>query len=107
MTQLDLFPLKDVLYLRTMTLYENFVSFHRANPHVYRAFVTMALEAKAKGRGAWSSVLIFEVLRWSSLQTTGEEWKLNNNFRAFYSRMAMRDIPALDGFFRTREMKAA
>lgn len=107
MLQLNLFPLADTVHLRTLSVEDNFRRFHSDNPQVYRAFVTLALDHKSKGMPKWSAVSIFEVLRWSALQTTGEEWLLNNNYRALYARKAMREIPALDGFFITREMKVA
>jgi len=107
MLQLNLFPLAETVHLRGATPVENFVHFHRTNPQVYRAFVTLALDHKSKGMPQWSAKSIFEILRWSSMQTSGEAWKLNNDYHSHYARKAMREIPALDGFFRTREMKVA
>ena len=46
---------------------------------------------------------IFERLRWLyRLQTQGEEYRLNNTFRAYYARMVMERCPDLAGFFEVR-----
>jgi hypothetical protein len=85
-------------------LERQFEAFHRLNPHVYEAIVEIALDLK-KGRGFWKGgmKMIFERLRWLyAIQTRGEEYKLNNNYTAFYARVVMATVPELDGFFETR-----
>ena len=50
---------------------------------------------------------IFEVIRWEyDLKTTGD-FKLNNNYTAWYARLVMERNPSLDGFFQLRKAKAA
>lgn len=94
--------LVDVDTSRTMTLQDRFDAFHRANPHVYDAIVKLSRTAKSRGTERYSMARVFEVLRWSSLDTTGSEWKLNNSYRAFYARMVMERESGLSGFFETR-----
>lgn len=87
---------------RKQTLAEAFAEFHAANAGVYVALRGLALRMKANGRQRWSINGAFEVLRWQyAMQTQGDEYKLNNNHRAFYARLLMED-PALTGFFETR-----
>ena len=80
-----------------------FQRFHEENPHVYRELVALCRRAKAQGYRRWSIKSAFEVLRWSRLQTVGDDWKLNNNHHAKYARMIMDNEADLDGFFLTRE----
>jgi hypothetical protein len=95
--ELDLFlPLRE----------DPFEKFHRENPQVYSEIVRLARLAKAKGREHWSINGIFEVLRWSRMVTHGDDFKLNNDFRAVYARMVMRREPELEGFFEVRKRKA-
>lgn len=84
-----------------------FEDYHRANPHVFELLKRFALEAKRAGHRRLSINMLFERARWQSMvETTGDPWKLNNSHRAFYSRMLMRDVPELRGFFETRRSKA-
>ena len=82
---------------------QRFEAFHRMNPHVYKSIVRIALDLKSRGFGRCSIWLIFNRLRWLyALQTQGDEFKLNNNYTAYYSRLVMETVPDLDGFFETR-----
>jgi len=48
---------------------------------------------------------LFEVLRWNRLiRTNAQDFKLNNNLRAYYSREMMRNEPDLVGLFDTRKV---
>lgn len=88
------------------TIQDRFEAFHLENPHVYRELVAIALEAKRSGQyeGGWSISGAYEVARYRSLQTTGQPFKLSNDFRSRYSRKIMDEIPELAGFFRLREI---
>ena len=88
------------------SLHAQFLTFHRANPHVYRALRDLALDLKRRGRDSWGIGGLFEVLRWQrAMTTTDAEFKLNNNLRAYYSRYLMQHEPELAGFFETREIR--
>ncbi len=84
-----------------------FRRFHEANPHVYDTLREMALRLKRAGRSRYSIKGLFEVLRWSHAQTTGDEFKLNNNYHALYARELMNREPLLAEFFELRERKHA
>jgi hypothetical protein len=88
------------------TLAERFEAFHNENQHVYMALRRRALAAKEKGVKHYGIAALFEVLRFSALMTTGDEWKLNNSYRAFYARKLMAEVPELDGFFEIRTSMA-
>lgn len=91
MTQaLDLFGLPN-------DMEQGFEDFHSLNPEVYERLVGMVARAHAKGRARVGMGMLFEVLRWNHyMSTRGEEpFKLNNNYRAFYTRLIDRDFPHL------------
>ena len=76
----------------------------QANPHVYSALRHLALDAARHGRRLGIAML-FEVLRWQYAMTTTDEaseFKLNNNYRAFYARLLMEREPDLQDYFETR-----
>jgi hypothetical protein len=103
--QLGLFERRIVtINAHGLTLEQQFAEFHQANPHVYSALRHLALDAARHGRRLGIGML-FEVLRWQYAMTTTDEaseFKLNNNYRAFYARLLMEREPDLDGYFETR-----
>lgn len=73
------------------------------NPRVYVLFKQYAKQMKATGREHFGAKAIFERIRWEmALSTFSDEWKLNNNYTAYYSRKLMAELPEFNGFFRTR-----
>lgn len=94
-------------YSRALTLPERFEAFHAANPHVAHALELLA--------GQWlhshqlvSMAAMFERLRWESgIVTEGSAYKLDNSFRAFYSRLLMDRRPEWRGRIPIRVQKAA
>ena len=81
--------------------------FHEINPKVYLLFSMFAIEAALANRGRFGVGAIFERMRWfTTVETRGEEYKLNNNYRAYYGRLWMRNNPEHDGFFSTRTLLA-
>ena len=88
-----------------MNAEQKFQSFHKDNPHVYDTLRDLAFHLKKRGRKTYSINGLFEVVRWHiAMQTTDEQFKLNNNFRSRYARLLMDNEPALRGFFRLRKL---
>ena len=84
-----------------------FEVWHQQNPEVYRLFKRFAGEGIRAGRKHLGTNMIIERIRWySAVETTGDIYKINNNFAPYYARMFMKDFPQYDGFFRTRKSKA-
>lgn len=90
-----------------LTIAEQFMAFHRANPNVYLALRKLAMNQVAAGRKRGSIKQLFEVLRYEySLRTQGDEYKLNNNYHARYARLLMESEPVLRGWFETRDLRS-
>jgi hypothetical protein len=90
-----------------LDLAARFAEYHADNPHVYRQVCRFCDEALSRGRTRLSINLIFERVRWyTRIETTGEEFKMNNSYRAFYARMWLSDHPGHDGFFELRSSVA-
>jgi hypothetical protein len=78
---------------------QKFWRFHKANPHVYDALTSLALESKRAGWRRAGVALFYERLRWLWAEhTRGGKYKLCNNHRAYYSRLLLHDNPVLAGF---------
>jgi hypothetical protein len=83
-----------------------FNKFHAENPHVFENLKSMALMLNNKGHKRYGIKALFEVLRYNkAITTSGNDFKLNNNFTALYARKIMEECSKLDGFFETRERK--
>lgn len=96
------------LTLYGSTIAERFTAFHEDNPHVYRTLVRLAREwVQQTGGRKIGTKALFEVARWQlALQTNTPDFKLNNNFTAFYARLMMRREDDLAGLFDLRHSEA-
>lgn len=91
---------------RCDTLQQRFESFHRANPAVYAALKRLALDMRRRGVRRYGIGGLFELLRWQyAMQTHGDDYALNNNWRSRYARLLMDEVPELRGFFEVRELQ--
>ena len=96
-----------VTYADDATPFARFQAFHQANPHVLDALIDICLDVQARGRRRWSTKGAFEVLRWASIRTDSDDFKLNNNYTAPYARLIAMVEPRLASFFAMRESDAA
>jgi hypothetical protein len=81
-----------------------FLAFHEQNPIVFSTLKNLALGWKFSGKTKLGIAMLYERARWEltlSLTST-DDFKLNNNHRAFYARLLMRSEPQLAGLFNTR-----
>ncbi len=106
--QLGLFdaPIVQPPMIRGATLAERFEAFHRLNPHVYAAIERQALRLVAQGERRIGVKAIAEDLRRGRLATTGDDWRINNSWPAFYARMLIAKHPQLDGIIEMRRSLA-
>lgn len=83
-----------------------FEKFHQANPGVMKLLVRLAYEVKARGHERIGIATLYERARWEVLYgptASTDGYRLNNSWRAFYSRLIMDTEPELAGFFQTRK----
>lgn len=78
--------------------------FHERNPQVYELLVRYAREARAAGHERVGIELLWNRMRWDFLVETsaGDDYKLNQNFKAWYARRIMEREPDLRDLFETR-----
>lgn len=90
------------------TIQQRFESFHAHNPWVYAALESLTLDWLSRGRKRIGIKMLFEILRWQyGRSTTGDEFKLNNNYPSRYARLLIENHPEWADVFHTRELKAA
>ena len=71
-------------------------------PEVYEMFRRFTQEAMARGR-SFGIGLIAERVRWECFFLYDEEYKINNNYRAYIARRLLREFPKLSDFIKFRE----
>lgn len=85
---------------------QRFREFDEKNPRVYEELVELTKEAYQHGRRKIGIKMMIEVIRWNRfIQTTGDTFKVNNNFAPRYARKIMAQYPEYDGIFELRGMK--
>lgn len=100
------------LSLSKQSIQVRFERFHAQNPNVYAEFRRLAeilLRKYQAGRIKWVSAKhIFERMRadyYFSDQTSGEPFKLSNDFTSRYARQLIQDDPRFVNVFRLRELE--
>lgn len=89
-------------------LTQKFNAWNIENPQVYDLFKRFTFEAISKGHKHLSAWMIANRIRWeTAIVTTGNDYKISNDFIALFARKFMEDFPEHDGFFRTKTMKRA
>ena len=92
----------------TEDLKEKWWKWHNENPEFFDLFERFTFEAISKGHNRLSAWLIANRIRWETMiVTTGDDYKISNDFIAFYSRYFMHKHPQYKGFFKTKTMKRA
>jgi hypothetical protein len=92
---------------RPLTLKERFSCFHIENPQVYQELERMTQQMVDRGRTKLSIKTLVEVLRWGYYLRTSDpssEFKLNNSYSAFYSRLLMDNHKEWGQIFELREI---
>lgn len=89
------------------TIGQRFAEFHEANPHVYDMLKTLALQwHRATGKRIGMKAL-FERARWEiGITTTDPDFRINNNYTAYYARLLMAQEPDLADMFHLRHSDA-
>ena len=69
---------------------DNFRKFHRNNPMVFHKVVIASKELMRAGKKHYNIETILGVIRYDiDISTVGDQFKINNNYKPFYSRMLM------------------
>jgi hypothetical protein len=83
-----------------------FWEFHRNNPVVYELFKRFTNEVIAAGHLRYSSDAVLHRIRWHTKITLREreDYKINDNYSAYYARLWLADHPNHPDFFETRAL---
>lgn len=101
----DLFsPRQDSFWNRSRPLRERAQEWIQTHPDVMALFEKSALEMLAAGQ-PFGIALLTEHIRWECKlkRLEGEEWKLNNSYRAYIARELLARHPVLGKFLEIRK----
>lgn len=86
---------------------KQFETFDSENPKVWELFEKYAKQLIDKGVNHWSADNILHKIRFETrLETNDPNYKINNNYSAFYARKFARIYPKHKDFFEFRKSKA-
>ena len=89
-----------------MTAKQKWWEWHHKNPHVWDLFEKFTLQAINNGHKHCSAWLVVNRIRWeTTIETTGNDFKISNDFIAYYARYFMALHPQHEGFFQTKQLK--
>ena len=83
---------------------DKFMAWHRNNPKVWEEFERLTLKAIKAGK-KFGAKAIGEILRWQSEIGRNEEFKGNNNFWSYYSKIFAIKYPLHKDYFEFRIVK--
>ncbi len=105
---LDLSPVQRPIFAEAQSIDDRFVAFDRQNPHIYRNLVALTWRMYRAGRRKVGIAALFERLRWEYDETTsGDHYRLNNDYRSRYVRLIQQREPMLASMFNTSELRSA
>ena len=81
-------------------IFNKFQKFHRENQSLFDEYRKLAWDLLKAGRKHYSSDALIHVLRFRrDIQTIGGDFKISNDFTAYYARMLDAVFPEFRGFF--------
>ena len=85
---------------------DGFDRFNKDNPDVFTAFEKEAFKAIHAGAKKISAKLIINVIRWRKfLNTTDDNFKINDAYQAYYARYFIAKHPQYNGIFEMRKLR--
>lgn len=84
-----------------------FLTFHLKHPRVYTLYDRFAKELISQGHKKLGSKMIIERIRWEYWTGSHDEYnfKINNDFTAWYAREFIKHNPQYAEYFELREIK--
>jgi hypothetical protein len=105
---LEIEPMVRPTYVSGATIQERYEAFRDLNPWVLEALETMTERYLSSGRRRLGIGMLVEVLRWHhDTATTGDAFKLNNDYRSRFVREMIARHPEWSEVFSLRDLTTA
>lgn len=87
-------------------LWSLFAKYHADNPNVWKLFHKYTFDVIRAGRTRFGARDIVHRIRWyTNIETSGDEFKINNNWSPYYGRIFMALYPQHNALFETRNVE--
>jgi hypothetical protein len=88
-------------------MYQKFLDFDAENPKIWDMFCLFSQQLIHAGWDRYSADAILHRVRWeTAVRGVNDQFKINNNYSAFYARKFREHYPEYEEFFETRKSKA-
>jgi hypothetical protein len=84
---------------------KSFRKYNEENPQIYTEFRKIAFQLIGRNYKRIGARQILEVIRYHTMISGNDQFKVNNNYSADYARLFERDFPQYAGIFMKRLMK--
>lgn len=84
---------------------KSFKKYHEESPQIYAEFKRLSLQLINRGYKHIGAKQIFEVIRWQTMISGNDGFKVNNTYTSDYARLFENDHPIYAGIFRKRLCK--
>ena len=84
---------------------KSFKKYHEENPQIYNEFKIIAKNLIAGNNTHIGARNIIEVIRYHTMISGNDQYKVNNNYSADYARLFEKDFPEYEGIFLKRLIK--
>lgn len=86
-------------------LLEKFWKYHTDNPQIYELFAKYTHDVRNAGWPCISHWLIINRIRWTrTVEVRTNDFKISNDFIAFYPRLLIYNEPSFNGFFTLKKL---
>lgn len=92
-------------YMPFLERKKEFIKWHNLNPLIWENFEKFAFQAMRQNRKKISHWLIINRIRWEVfISTTGKDYKIGNDYIAFYARLWREKYPQHKDLFNIKRM---
>lgn len=84
---------------------KSFKKYHEENPQIYAEFKKITFQLIGRNYKRLGASLILEVIRYQTMISGNDQYKINNNYKAGYSRLFEKDFPQYEGIFLKRMIR--
>lgn len=84
---------------------KSFKQYDQENPQIYQEFKRLSRMLISRGYTHIGARQIFEVIRWETMISGNDGFKVNNSYTSDYARKFENDFPQYVGIFRKRLCK--
>lgn len=84
---------------------KSFKKYNEENPQIYAEFRKIAFQLIGRNYKRIGARQILEVIRYHTMISGNDQFKVNNNYSADYARLFEKDFPQYGGIFMKRLMK--